>query len=1179
MSGPERPAPYVFLSYARKDQQRAEYVAEQLTAAGVRVWMDRQAIAGGASWASQIVEAIKGCAVLVLLVSEASTRSRNVTREAQLAWSEECPYLPLLLDPVAIPDQMRYFLEGCQWVEVLDRPSTDWLADVVRALARLGVTAAAPLPQVVSTARGPAGSAANRWTNPEPGRLPQESHPLATGPMVGRARELALLRARLDAAVDGRGSLALLVGEPGIGKTRLMEAVASDAAERSMAVLWGRCHEGDGAPAYWPWLQTVRGYVRLRDPESLRRELGAGAPDIAAVVAEVRAALPDLPFPPALAPDQARFRLFDSMAAFLRRAAADRPLVLLLDDLHWADLSSLLLLQFLVRELAEMRLLIVAAYRDVELDRQHPLAAVLAELRRERLHERLPLGGLSPDEVGELLRELAGAEIDAAGRRLAAALHEETEGNPFFISEIVRHLLESGRIAVRDGRWVHVPERIGDLGLPEGVREVLGRRLSRLSDPCNRALGVAAIIGRDFDLPTLARAGRGAPAHLPEDADALLELLAEAETARLVTETPRAPGRYRFAHALVRETLLEELTTAQRVRLHRRVGEALEAQHRTNLRPHLFALAQHFFEAAPGGATEKAIDYACRAAEQALSQGAYEDAARQYERALQLLDLQEEPDPRRQLDLLLLLARAQYWGDALQPRHAALARAHELARLLGDGVALARIAVASDTMEEGDVNPDPALVRLEEEALAALDEGDSPLRAELMARLAHALEHAGHAGEERTRMLASEAVAMARRLGDPTTLTHVLATVRSMHDASGQPLVSADELLRVATQTGDASYVVLALTSRIQIHLEAGDIRAMDTELRSARRFAEEMRSRAFALWYDGYAAFRLLIAGEYAQAQVLIGDLMDRVRQFGSMSLLAQAGMRRFCVERELGQLAGRIDGLRRALERSPNVVIDAQIAWALIECGRPEEARPYLDKLAGDGFAAVLRYGRSVPVLAMLAEVCAALGDAPRAEQLYPLLLPRERETANFGDTAFWGAFARHLGLLATTLQRWDDAERHFADALTMNERMPSPPWAAWTRHDWARMLLARRAPGDRERALAMLDDALAAARRLGMVRLEQAAGALREHAEALHEEGVARRRAAYPAGLSEREVEVLRMIAAGRSNPQIADELVLSVRTVERHAVNIYAKLGAASRIEAANWAQRNGLVTDL
>ena len=386
---------------------------------------------------------------------------------------------------------------------------------------------------------------------------------LAGGVFVGREHELNQLRTAFDSALSGRAGIVLLAGEPGIGKTALAEETVIYARLRGAQVLWGRCYEWEGSPAYWPWVQIIRSYVHARDPQQLRSDLGQGAADIAQIVSDVREQLPGLPEIPHMEGEQARFRLFDSIATFLRNATTTQPLLLVLDDLHWADTPSLLLLQFVVRELGRARLLIIGTYRDVEVGRRHPLTATLAELTREHGMQRIPLHGLTTAEIARFITLSTGVEPEPA---LVDAVQRETEGNPFFVSEVVHLLVAEGRLGGRRGMasW--------SVSIPESVREVVGRRLDRLSSACNDVLAVASVVGRDFTLPVLERVAELEP-------EAILDALEEAIRARLIHEEAVAE-RYRFTHALVQETLYAELSAGQRLRLHAKVGQALEQVYR-----------------------------------------------------------------------------------------------------------------------------------------------------------------------------------------------------------------------------------------------------------------------------------------------------------------------------------------------------------------------------------------------------------------------------------------------------------------------------------------------------------------------------------------------------------------------------------------------------------------------
>ena len=473
---------------------------------------------------------------------------------------------------------------------------------------------------------------------------------LAGGVFVGRQREMGELKACLEDGLSGRGRLVTLVGEPGIGKTRTSQELATYAGLRGAQVLWGRSYEEQGVPPYWPWVQAIRSYVRERDPEQLRSEMGSGATDIAEVVSEVRERLPDLPPAPQLEPDQARFRLFDSISAFLKTASQRQPLVLVLDDLHWADQPSLMLLQFVARELGGARLLIIGTYRDRELSRQHPLAETLGELTRERLFQRVLLRGLPQEDVGRFIELAAGVTPLSA---LVTSVYTQTEGNPLFATEVVRLLVQEGELSADQVRETDA----WTMHIPEGVREVIGRHLNRLSQRCNETLTIGSIIGREFGLDRLSLL-------INELSEGLvLEVLEEALAARVVEELPQAINRYQFTHALIQETLAEELSTTRRVRMHARIAEVLEELYASDTESHAAELAHHFIEAQTVLGIEKPVRYLLLAGERALATYGHDDALAHFQRGLTgkriSLTASKPADDADAADLLLGLGCAQ----------------------------------------------------------------------------------------------------------------------------------------------------------------------------------------------------------------------------------------------------------------------------------------------------------------------------------------------------------------------------------------------------------------------------------------------------------------------------------------------------------------------------------------
>jgi DNA-binding SARP family transcriptional activator/tetratricopeptide (TPR) repeat protein len=880
----------------------------------------------------------------------------------------------------------------------------------------------------------------------------EESAP--AGVFVGRARELAQLRAGVDDAVAGRGRVFLLSGEPGIGKSRLAEELARHARGRDATVLVGRCWEAGGAPAYWPWIHALRTYVRTCDTGTLAEQAGAGAADLAQVVPELAERLPGLPPPSTLEPDLVRFRLFDATAEFLRRVGESRPVVLVLDDLHAADEASLLLLRFLARQVGAARLLLVAAYRDVDPRPGRPLAEMLAEVTRESSCRRLELRGLGEPEVAEYLDRTA-AELSSP--RLAATLHERTEGNPLFVGELVRLL-------AIEGEQPHA--------VPPSVRDVIARRTTHLTAQGRELMVLASVLGREFRRDALAAlAGR--------DGEHLLDGLDEAIASGLLSAVPGAADRLRFEHVLVRDTLYDGLSGARRMRLHQRAVEALEQLAGAPDAVRLAELAQH---ASAAGDHAKALRAACDAAGHALEAHAYEEAARLYGLALDALDRLRPAEALERLPLLLAA------GDALasagstaasKDRFLAAAVVARSARRPTD-IALAALAYGGRTVWQR-AGDDHRLVPLLEEALAAIGDTDPVLRCRLLARLAGALRD--QPSLEPRSSLSREAIGLARALGEPDLLADALV---AHFLASWGPDV--DRLVPLAREVGDLA----RRTGRPATVLDAITLDSVIAWLTFASTDAASLDDRYGALASDPADRWQAamqdtvwaLFRGEFARAE----RLAERARSSGEARRSdADCSYRlaMFLVRREQGRLAEIAGLMRDAVPAYPGYrSFRCFIPLLELELGRHAEARRAFEALASGAFGALPRDSEWLFCLCLLAEVAAGLGDRTAAEVLYGLLGPYARVNAMAAGEVSLGPVARFLGILAAATGRPDDAAGHFEDALAIDERMSARPWVAHTQEEYARVLGARDGPGDDARARDLLAACRATYRELGIV-----------------------------------------------------------------------------------------------
>ncbi len=520
------------------------------------------------------------------------------------------------------------------------------------------------------------------WSPPRAGAEPPRSAgppPLEGGasPFVGRQEPLAVIEALLADVSDGHGRVLLVSGEPGIGKTRLVDEAARRAAAGGTAVVWGRCYDGEGSPVLWPWVQVAREVLAGTPPERRHAVLGTAAPELVPLIPELTDMVPGLVVPAiTLDRETVWVRRYQAFVDLVRRASAERELLIVLDDLHWADPPSVRQLVLLAGQQTGVRLLVLATYRDVELDQGHALADGLAALAREGSVRRLRLTGLDQDEVGRVMATELGTQPD---EQLAALVHDRTGGNPFFVVELTRLLASEGLLRGPQAEAVVAHE------VPVGVREVLRRRLARLPEQTVAVLLVAAVVGRRFHLDVVRRA-------TGLDEDAALDAVEAGLVSGLVVEDAETVGCYWFAHALVQEAIYEDVSRLRRARLHARVAEALRLRHGDDDSDHTLELAHHWFMAAPAGGVEVALPYVLAAAEQASDGFAYDEAERQLGRALELLARSPRSPQRSRTELELQMRLgamlAQHQGPAAARTRNAYVRARELVDEVCDGAAV-----------------------------------------------------------------------------------------------------------------------------------------------------------------------------------------------------------------------------------------------------------------------------------------------------------------------------------------------------------------------------------------------------------------------------------------------------------------------------------------------------------
>ncbi len=960
--------------------------------------------------------------------------------------------------------------------------------EIVRALGgtRVGHTLESVAPIDAKGIAEPVAACVVVW-EPEDDEI-AESHavplpPVVAAPnlvsLVGRDEERAVVVDAWKEVVAGGRRVVLVAGEPGIGKTRLVKDVCQLAHDHGGTVLWGGCEEELSVP-YQPFVEAIRWYASVADLDELRADLGSLGGELTRLVPELARIVPGLDAPVSADADTERYRLFEAAVEFFAALSARTPVLLVLDDVHWAAKPTLLLLRHLLRATASLQLLVVATYRDTDLDRTHPLAEMLADLRREPGVERLALTGLDEQGVVAFLEYTAGHSMESDGLELARAVHAETEGNPFFVGEVLRHLVDTGTLVFRDGRWTS-DLSIDQVGIPEGVREVVGRRLSRLEGPANEVLTVASVVGRDFEVGLLA-------AIVPGGEDAVLDAIEAAETTGLVVPVPGRAASYRFSHALVRTTLYDELTTSRRLRVHRDVGRALVA--RPDASSRLPELARHFSEAAALGEVDRAIEYSRRAADAALAELAFEEAAAHYERALGALDLAETDDPRVRCDLLISLGRALHAIADLRAYDVAMAAA-TAARESAHAAGLADAALlAAGINARADLNdPDPRSVALVEEALGALGTDDTDRRALLLSALPVLLFWTSDPG--RRAALAAEALTLARRSRDRSVLARVLSQQHLGYDHTDAAtidryLADGNEMATVAEELGDPMLLFDAHGNRLLGAMWVGDRASGDRHLAAMEDLADRLRQPALEARARTLRCASTLLSGALEDAERMIGELSEYQVQHGLGPGGVPLLMYRLYFERgRLGELESLIAGLVEAQPTIPG--------WRVVLTGiytstdRLDDARAQLEILAVDDFAAIQRNNVWVATMAGIARTAALVGALDLAEWALDAILPFGGVIAGTGQS-YEQPVGMSLGTAAAALGRWELAEELFGQALDLSERLGAPTFVAVTRVAWAEALADRDEPGDAERARGLATQALTTADELGLGRVAE-------------------------------------------------------------------------------------------
>jgi DNA-binding SARP family transcriptional activator len=901
-------------------------------------------------------------------------------------------------------------------------------------------------------------------------------------PYVGRIDEREVLRRLVEDAHAGSRRIAFVGGEPGIGKTRLAALTALDAHAAGFAVSWGASAEDLGAP-YGTWIGVLSHLIEHAREAVLAahvaRHGGAVTRIVRSLDERVRGASPEQQSDPEIE----RYLLFAAVADLLEALCAVGPLALVLDDLQWADPQSLALLHHVAAASAHLPLLIVVTYRDSDLGAGHPLTGMLADLHRLDGIERISLGGLDIAEIADMMAAGARQDIGSGGRRLATQIAAETGGNPFFVDQILHHLQESGAIRCDgDGCWC-ISDPVVDLGLPQSVREVVGRRVRRLGEPAQAILTIAAVLGTTFDIELLERL-------VDAGEDQLLVALEAATAGSVLVESSEVVGRFTFAHALINHSLYASLSATRRARMHCRVAEALEDLAGADPERRLAELAHHWSMTRDRAHGTKAAHYARLAGERALDQLAPDDAIRWFSTGLE--QLAGRPDDTERCDLLIGLGVAKRQLGDVSFRDA-LIDASAIAETVGDHARLTRAVLANTLGPYGAPGPcDEQRVDILERALELLP-ADWPYRPRITAILGKELYYGGDA--VRATRLSEEALALARAEDDARELARVMAftTAYSSVTALEQHGARVQELAQLADEIDDPELRFQAANARFIHAMYSGEPERLDAALELMVALAKAIGQpvlRWTALWAQ---SARHTLAGDLTAGETLTLQAAAIAREHRRPGALLITFGQLMSIRGEQDRLEELVEPLEQEVAQNPDLRL-LQLTRGFIdaETGRLDRAAAILAGVAAEGFSFPFDRTRAFN-LARCADIAIRVQAHAAAAQIHERLLPYRAQFATPAGISSRGSVELSLGRLASLLGRGDDADQHFTAAQRAHEHLGAPLLQARTSLAMGQSLLEHGAPEDLPDAMHLLRSALTLARTHGSAATEREAQAL--------------------------------------------------------------------------------------
>jgi DNA-binding CsgD family transcriptional regulator/tetratricopeptide (TPR) repeat protein len=979
--------------------------------------------------------------------------------------------------------------------------------------------------------------------------LPSALATPARVPLVGRVAETAELEEAWGAVTGGgERRLVLISGEAGAGKTRIAAEFARRCHDEGAAVLYGGC-DAELAVPYQPWVHALDHLLRALPPDDLDAELVQDLRLLAPLVPRLERGASRSGSPTtALDAETERYRMFVAIDALLAEAARRWPLVVMLDDLHWASSYTLALLHHIAKTGTVGRTLVIGTFRDTGGEVRESLASTLAGLRRLDSVTGLRVGGLDPEDVEALVVGATGQELDPKLRAVARTLAERSRGNPFFVGELWRHLVGSG-VLVRGAAGWAVDGDLEGSEVPDSVREVVAGRLGRLPFEVRRLAELVAIAGAELELRVLRAAADLPQADVTAGVDALV-------AAGLLEAVERPHLAYRFTHALVRDTVVGEVPPAARAGLHLRVGEALEAVHEGDPRPVLADLARHYLEAAAVGPPAKAVYYGRRAADQAVASLAYTEAI------VHLLAVQQltAPGTRAHIEVLVHLGMARSWIGEYQEASRIFESAFHQAREHGFTDLAAEAALGFQDAQQIPGLPGEASLAMVSEAIRLIGADASPLRSRLESAQALALSRVGQLAA------AYEALERAKALAgdDPDARTLALWAATLIETDPEELLARGKELEEWAIFTGDIWSAGTSSTNTLRALVALGRHDEAKEALEWHRTILPRLPIPLVEVELRCFECILALADGRFEEAEWAA----TRGRDAGGDDVPGAEGgygLQMFAIRRAQGRLAEVAPVLQLAAS-SAGGVWSPGLAVLYAEVGRLDEARARLEALAPDGFGTIPRDALWPASLFFLAEVCLALDDQVHAAALYDELLPFRGRNLMVALTICFGPGDRLLGGLAGLLGRADLATEHLKAACDLAEQAGAPVWKAEAELQWARFLADRDPPAVRAHASA----ALAIAEELGMASVAAGARELLDRPMAVEAPSP------FPNGLSGREVDVLQLVAAGCSNREIGERLSISANTAANHVRSILQKTASANRAEAAAFAARHDLL---